>query len=79
MVVVEIDGVVNEIPVPSEDPPLAAEYQFIVPELEVAPKDKVPVPQRELGAVEVIEGTGLTVATTAVRVDVEQPPIVAST
>jgi hypothetical protein len=44
-VVEEIEGVVNEVPVPKEDPPVDAAYQLIVPEL-AAPSTTVPEPQR---------------------------------
>ncbi len=48
--VAEILGVVNVFPVPNDVPPVAAVYQFIVaPVLGVAPKLKVPVPQRDAG------------------------------
>jgi len=42
-VVVETDGVVKEVPVPNDEPPEETSYQFIVPALEVAPKETVPV------------------------------------
>ena len=57
----EILGVVNEMPVPREDPPVEAAYQLIMPELAVAPKVTVPVPQRLPGVVDVIDGGGFTV------------------
>ena len=45
MVVLFIVGVVKEVPVAIEEPPLAAVYQFkVVPELPVAPNVTVPVP-----------------------------------
>ena len=61
----EILGVVNEMPVPREDPPVEAAYQLIMPELAVAPKVTVPVPQRLPGVVDVIVGSGLTVVVVA--------------
>ena len=79
MVVVEILGVVNEIPVPSDDPPDDAAYQLIVPELAVAPNVTVPVPHRDPGVVPVIVGAVLMVAVTAVLEPVVQPLEVAST
>ena len=75
----EILGVVNEVPVPREDPPVEAAYQLIMPELDVAPKVTVPVPQRLPGVVDVIVGSGLIVANTDVLVGVVQPLLVAST
>ena len=72
-------GVVNEVPVPSDVPPVAAAYQFKVPALAVAPKVTVPVPQRLAGVVAVTVGMAFTVAITAVLVAVVQPVLVAST
>lgn len=69
---------VNEVPVPNDDPPLEAAYQFNVPALAVAPKTTVPASQREAGVVEVMVGTVFTVASTAILTD-EQPVVVAST
>jgi len=77
--VLEILGVVNEMPVPREDPPVEAAYQLIMPELAVAPKVTVPVPQRLPGVVDVIVGSGLIVAKTDVLVGEVQPLLVAST
>ena len=71
-------GVVNEVPVPNEVPPVDAEYQLIVPADAVAPNVTVPVPQTDPGVVPVIVGIALTVATTAVRDAVVQPFAVAS-
>lgn len=71
-------GVVNDVPVPNEDPPVAAAYQFNVPALAVAPRVTVPVPHREAGVVPEIVGVVLTVAATAVLAEV-QPLLVAST
>lgn len=42
---VEILGVVNDTPVPSDGPPVDAAYQLIVPALAAAPNVTVPVPQ----------------------------------
>ncbi len=72
-------GVVNEVPVASDVPPVAAAYQFKVPALAVAPKVTVPVPHIAAGVVAVTVGVVFTVATTAVLVAVVQPVLVAST
>ena len=72
-------GVVNEIPVPSDTPPVAAAYQLIVPAEAVAPRVTVPDPQTDPGVVPVIVGIAFTVATTAVLEAVVQVPEVAST
>ena len=56
-------GVVNEVPVPSDVPPVAAAYQFKVPALAVAPKVAVPVPQIAAGVVAVTVGMAFTVIT----------------
>lgn len=63
MVVVEIAGVINDVPVPNEVPPVGAAYQLIMPAEAVAPKVTVPVPvpQREAGVVPVMVGLALTV------------------
>lgn len=74
----EIDGVVNEVPVPNEVPPVAAAYQFMVPALAVAPNTTVPASHREPGEVVKILGVVFTVANTAVLPEV-QPVFVAST
>ena len=71
-------GVVNDVPVPRLAPPDEAAYQFKVPALAVAPSTNVPASQRLAGVVEVTEGVVFTVATTAVRAEV-QPAFVAST
>ena len=69
----------NEIPEPSEAPPVAAAYQLIVPAEAVAPRVTVPDPQTDPGVVPVIVGIALTVAVTAVLAAVVQVPRVAST
>lgn len=51
----EIDGVVKVAPVPSEEPPVAAAYQLIVPDDADAPSVTVPVPQRLAGVVDATE------------------------
>ena len=77
--VLDILGVVNEVPVPNDVPPVTAANQFNVPALAVAPKVTVPVPQTEPGVVPLTVGNALTVATTALLVAVVQPFAVAST
>ena len=57
----EILGVVNEVPVPREEPPVEATYQLIIPELAMAPNVTVPVPHRLPGVVVVMDGGGFTV------------------
>ena len=60
-------------------PPLDAEYQLIVPALELAPKVTVPVPQFEPGVVDEMLGMVLIVAVTALLLAVVHPLEVAST
>ena len=72
-------GVVNEVPVPIDAPPVEAAYQFIVPAEDVAPRVTVPASHLAAGLVVKIEGVVLTVAMTAVLVPVVQPLAVAST
>ena len=67
------------VPVPRLAPPVAAEYQFIVPADAVASSETVPVPQTLPGVVAVIVGIAFTVAVTAVLVAVVHPLAVAST
>ncbi len=69
----------NDVPVASDVPPVAAAYQFKVPALAVAPKVTVPVPHIDAGVVVVTVGVVFTVAMTAVLVAVVQPVLVAST
>jgi hypothetical protein len=78
VVVALILGVVKDVPVPKDVPPVEAAYQFNVPALAVAPNTTVPTSQRELGAEEDTVGVVLTVARTAVLTLV-QPLLVAST
>ena len=59
--VVEIDGVVKLVPVPKEEPPEEATYQFIVPALAIAARETVPVPHLEPGVVPVIASNEYTV------------------
>jgi hypothetical protein len=56
--------VLNDVPVPSEDPPVNAAYQLIVPAEAAAPKVTDPVPQRDADVVPVMVGTALTVTET---------------
>ena len=65
-------------PVPSEDPPVGAAYQLMVPADAVAPNVTVPGPQRALGVVPEMVGIVFTVAVTVVLPDVH-PEEVAST
>jgi hypothetical protein len=73
-----MDGVVKEVPVPNDEPPVNAAYQLIVPAEAVAPNVTVPVPQREPGVVPVMVGMVLTVAVIAVLEAVVHPFAVAS-
>ena len=68
----------NEVPVPSEDPPLDAANQLSVPEEAVAPKVTEPVPQLAAGVVEVTVGIVLIVAVTATLGEEVQAPAVVS-
>ena len=72
-------GVVNDVPVPRDEPPDDAAYQLIVPDEAVAPNVTVPVPHLEPGVVPVMVGIVFTVAVTAVLEAVVQPLAVAST
>ena len=69
----EIEGVVNEVPVPNEEPPVAAAYQLMVPAVAAAPRSTVPVPQLLAGVTELISGVLFIVAVTAVLVAVVCP------
>ena len=70
---------INAVPVPNEDPPVEAAYQFNIPALAVACKVIVPLPQIESEVVEATEGIVFTLASTAVLEAVVQPLDVAST
>ena len=70
-------GVVYEVPVPRDEPPVAAAYQLMVPADAVALSNTVPVPPLLPSVVDVIEGISLTVAFIEVLADV-QPLFVAS-
>ena len=52
----DILGVVNDVPVPNDEPPDDAAYQLIVPALAVAPNATVPVPHLDAGVVPDIVG-----------------------
>ena len=75
MSVTEITGVIKDIPVPIDNPPVEFAYQLIVPALAVAPK--VAVPESQMESVVVVKV--FTNAITAVREVVVHAPIVAST
>ncbi len=74
----EIEGVVNEVPVASEAPPVEAANQSNVPADAVAPSVTVPVPQMAAGVVEVMEGMVLIVAVTAVLAELQAPSTVST-
>ena len=74
-----ITGVRKLVPVPSDVPPVATEYQLMVPALAVAPRVTTPGPHLSPGVVLVIVGIAFIVAVTAVLVAVVQPLAVAST
>ena len=76
---IEIPGVVNDVPVPNEEPPVETAYQFNVPALAVAPNTTVPASQRAAGVVPDITGVVFTVASTDVLEALIQPRFVAST
>ena len=67
MVVDERLGVVKDVPVPREDPPVNAAYQSIVPAEAVAPKVTVPVPQIDAGVVPVMVSNSFTVTEAVVE------------
>ncbi len=73
MVVIVILGVVKLVPVPTKLPKVGASYQFIVPLDATACKVTVPASQRLAGVVDVILGTALIVAVTAVLGEVQKP------
>ena len=74
-----MDGVVKLVPVPRDEPPEDAAYQFNPASagLPVAPKSTVPVPHRDAGVVPEMVGMLFMVAVTAVLAEVQ--PSVAST
>ena len=66
-------------PVPSDDPPVEAAYQLMVPAEAVAARPTVPVPHLDAGVEPVMVGMAFIVAVTAVLDAVVQPLLVAST
>ena len=74
-----MEGVVYEVPVPNDVPPVLAEYQLIVPALDVAPNVTVPASHLALGVVPVMVGVAVTAACTEVLLVVVHPLSVAST
>ena len=68
-----MDDVVNDVPVPKEDPPVPAAYQLIVPALAVTPKVTVPASHLEPGVVPVIVGLEVTVTVASNRELLSQP------
>ena len=52
----EIEGLEKLVPVPITEPPVNESYQVIVPDEELASSVTVPVPQRESGVVDKIDG-----------------------
>jgi len=79
LVVEDIDGVINDVPVPRSDPPDEASYQLIEPALAVADNVTVPASQRLAPVTPVIVGVVFTVAVTVVRVALVQVGLAAST
>ena len=69
-------GVVNNVPVPKDIPPVNAAYQLIVPADTVAPNVTGPAPQVEPGVVLAIVEVVLTVAVTSNLAELSQPLIV---
>ena len=53
-----MDGVVKLVPVPKDEPPVAAAYQLMVPADAVAARSTVPVPHLDAGVVPVMVGMG---------------------
>ena len=75
----DIPGVVNDVPVPKELPPVDAAYQFNVPALVVAPNSTVPASHREAGVMLDTVGVVFMVANADVLEALVQPRLVAST
>ena len=69
MVATEIEGVVNELLVPSATPPVGFAYQLNVPVDETALKVTVPVPHLPAGVVAVMTGSGVTDTTTSLSAE----------
>ena len=72
-------GVVNDVPVPKELPPVNAAYQFKIPALAVVPNTTVPASHRAAGVEPVTVGVVFIVAKTDVLEAFVQPLLVAST
>ena len=70
-----MEGVVNELPLPIELPPLEAANQLIVPALAVALRFTVPAPHREAPELLATVGMAFTVAITSVRDGEAQVPL----
>jgi hypothetical protein len=68
MVVDEMEGVVKDVPVPNDVPPVGTEYQLIVPAVAVAPRVTCPGPMREFGLTPLIVAT---IAVTPILADVQ--------
>ena len=68
--VLDILGVINDVPEANDVPPVKAAYQFNVPALAVAPNVAVPVPHTEPGVVPLTVGILFIVITTALLVAV---------
>ena len=72
----DILGVVNDVPVPNDEPPEDAAYQLIVPALAVEPKATVPVLHLDAGVVPDIVGIAFTVIDFVAVVVPNEPPLV---
>ena len=74
MVVADIEGVVKEVPVPCDEPPVEAVYQLIVPAEEVAANPAVPEAHIVAPVEDVIVGTAVTVpvADTVAEAEVDE-------
>jgi hypothetical protein len=68
---VDIEGVVKEVPVPCDAPPVAAVYQLIVPAEEVAANPAVPSAHIVAPVDEVILGDDVTEPETATVAEAE--------
>jgi hypothetical protein len=79
LVVEEMEGVVNVVPLPRATPPVGFAYQLIVPALAVADKLRVPASQRLEPVTPVIVGSLVTVAVTVDRDGVVHVPSFDST
>ncbi len=62
-------GVVNELPVPTNEPAVASSYQLIVPIFDVAANDNFPASHLVAEVVLVMVGVVFTVATIGIRAD----------